>query len=252
MTDLFTNTQPTDQPAEIDPNKDFFSELVGEGKKFKTPQELARAKAESDAFIERLKNENSGLRDELKTRTTLEEVMTKLTQTQRQDPPSSQNNHNGEDEDSKTTAITPEQIAKLVDEKVSQRESMRQAEANVAFVSNELKKAFGDSYVNRLQTEAQALGMSKEEVNRMAAQAPKALLRLLGADKAPEVRPQAPDVFTPPSSRVQSQSAHTGATERTKAFYDAMKKQDANRYWSKEIQSQMHRDAVRLGEKFFT
>ena len=178
--------------------------------------------------------------------------MTKLTQAQREVPTSSQNNHNGEDEDNKNTAITPEQIAKLVDEKVSERETRRAAEANVAFVTNELKKAFGDSYVNRLQTEAQSLGMSKEEVNRMAANAPKALLRLLGADKAPEQTRTAPDIFSPPRSQVQSQTGNLGPTDRTKAYYDNMEKQDANAYWSKETQTQMHRDAVRLGEKFFT
>src|SRR5688500_15910791 len=61
--------------SQFDQDKDYFSELVGEDKKFKTPADLARAKAESDAFIERLKQENSGLRNELKTRTTMEDFM---------------------------------------------------------------------------------------------------------------------------------------------------------------------------------
>ena len=55
--DLF-NTKSTSQTVSIDPDKDYFEELVGDDKPFKSPKDLARAKLESDKFIEQLKQEN--------------------------------------------------------------------------------------------------------------------------------------------------------------------------------------------------
>ena len=35
----------------VDPNKNYLTELVGDGKKFKTQEELARGKYESDLYL---------------------------------------------------------------------------------------------------------------------------------------------------------------------------------------------------------
>src|SRR4029450_8159059 len=74
MTDLFSD----ESDINVDPNKNYLEELVGEGKKFKTPEDLARGKAESDSFIERLQKELHGLRNELKSRLQLEEVVDRI------------------------------------------------------------------------------------------------------------------------------------------------------------------------------
>lgn len=55
--DVFTQTEGETESV--------FEALVGEDKKFKTPEDLARGKQESDAFISKIQDENAGLKEEL-------------------------------------------------------------------------------------------------------------------------------------------------------------------------------------------
>src|SRR2546426_10450626 len=82
MTNLLDNT---DLPPEVDPNKDYLAELVGDGKKFKTSQDLARGKFEADQYIEVLKRRQDEMRadylkisEESKTRATLDDLVKRL------------------------------------------------------------------------------------------------------------------------------------------------------------------------------
>lgn len=243
MTDLFTD-QNTNV---VDPNKNYLEELVGEGKKFKSVEDLARAKAEADAFIERLKTETNGLRDELKTRTTLDEVLDRLNKSQDTNSnASNQNNQNGEN--GSGTALKPEDLARMIDERVSQREQARRAQENLAEVAQKLTEAYGSNFATKLKQEADALGLSQDYVNNLAATAPKALFRLLGVDSKP---PQN-NLFTPPTNQVRSPGSSQTSGDRTKAYYDDLKKRDPAQYWNPSTQNQMHKDALRLGESFFT
>ena len=89
MTPLTDNLDPlnpdANDDATFDSTKDYLKELVGEGKKFKTVEDLAKGKAESDAFISSVTRENKELRDsykkaieEVNSRTRLEDLVTKL------------------------------------------------------------------------------------------------------------------------------------------------------------------------------
>ena len=54
------------------------ADLVGEGKKFATVEDLAKGKQESDRFIEQLQGELSGLREDLGKRMTSEQVLEEI------------------------------------------------------------------------------------------------------------------------------------------------------------------------------
>jgi len=246
MTDLFTTD---DNATTIDPNKNYYIELVGEGKKYADEAALARSRVEADAFIERLKSENSGLRNELKTRSTLEEVLDKMN-----NPPSHSNasSSNNQQSESGETALKPEDIARLVDERVVQREQDRRATENLNSVKQLLAQAYGSDYAQKLHDEASSLGLSKEYVNNLAATAPKALFRLLGIDENTTQKTNN-DLFTPPTSQVRNFPSSSGnGSEKTMKHYEALRKSNPSQYWSPATQNQMHKDAARLGERFFT
>ena len=57
-----TELDPNATPAGTSGGEDLLASLVGEGRKFKTPGDLARGKIEADNFIEKLKEENTALR----------------------------------------------------------------------------------------------------------------------------------------------------------------------------------------------
>ena len=57
-----TNETPTTPEATTDGQ--LFPALVGDGQKYKTPEELAKAYSNADQFIEQLKDENRKLREQ--------------------------------------------------------------------------------------------------------------------------------------------------------------------------------------------
>jgi hypothetical protein len=256
VTDSLFNSddhQSDDLPP-TDPHKNYFEELVGEGKKFKTPEELARGKAEADAFIERLKREQEALRQELNTKLSMEEYVDRLrTSSQpnnsRSDPPLNEPN-GGEGGDNGKTQLKPEDIEALIEQKVTARERARIQQQNQETVKQKLIESFGNDYISKLKEAASTLGLTPEDMDAMAKDRPKAFLKLVGADNAqPQSKPNTNSLFTPPSGNATAPRQVSG--DRTKSYYDEIKQKDPKRYWSPAVQNSLHQDALRLGEKFF-
>lgn len=226
----------------IDPNKDYSADLVGEGKKFKDMAALARGKVESDHFIESLKREASELRQELQQRAQLAEMIERLGKTpERQEyaPP----------QDKPADTVTKEvNLDELFEQKFRERETIAKRTENVRKAQTALQESLGADYVNILTSKAQELGVTKEWLNNLAAESPAAVLKLVGAENK---SPRGSDLFTPPPS-----SHHTGfkpsTSVRDKAFYDKMKREDSVKYWAKETQVQMHKDAMDHPERFWS
>lgn len=240
MTDLFDGNNED----HVDPDKNYLEDLVGENKKFKSVEDLARGKHESDQFISRLQAELEGLRTELKTRTTVEELINKRP-TEPSTPPAANQGQEGE---KPASALTADQIEELLSRKLTEHESARTAAQNLQLAKAKLQEAFGAAYVAKLDEASQALGMTRDELNKLAATRPQAFLRLVGADAQ---RPSEPDLFVPPTSGTQAPTKGA-STERNKAFYDRIRQANPSEYWSPKVQNQMHNDALRLGERFFT
>jgi hypothetical protein len=239
MADLF--------PSEdiVDPTKNYLEELVGEGKKFADPVALARAKAESDAYIARLEKETAGLRDELGKRMTLEEAVAKIEANRKSDLPDGDRKAPEGD----TAQMSPTELAAYVQEQVSaaltKSTQSSRADANVTEAVNELRKKFGDNFQTVVEAKRKELGLGKEFMTDLAATQPKAFLALVGAAQTRSV-----DVL--PASSVNTatfQGRNLG--ERTKKYFDEIKAKDPTLYWSPKVQNEMHQQAIKLREKFY-
>jgi hypothetical protein len=253
LTDLF-NTPP--QTTEVDPNKKYYDELVGEDKKFKTNEDLAKAKAESDRFIQQLQGELAGIRQELSTRQTLEELMTKVgSQRVPENTPGNNQNPNGDDDGKNVKAFSEEDIARLVEDRLTKAERARVHNSNLETVKQTLMESFGSDYVTHLKAKAAELGVSEEYLNSMAKETPKAFLKLVEVDATKRATPSAPGLFTPPSGaniRSTDQSKGFSPTGIPKmSYYENIKRTDPAKYWSAAVQNKMHKDAIALGEAFF-
>lgn len=77
-------------------------------------------------------------------------------------------------------AITPEAIAALVKQTLTQNQVEQTSSQNLATVVQAAKAAFGDKADELFYGKAQTLGMSKEAINSLAATSPAAVLELLG------------------------------------------------------------------------
>ncbi len=254
MTDLFnTNNSATngDNAPVLDPQRDYYSELVGEDKKFKTQQDLARAKLESDAFIERLKRENEGIRTDLNTRLTVEQLMDKITATKDTPPPNSgnQSDNNG---DGGSKNFSEEDIAKIVEQRISRSETLRIQEANLNQVRSALEQKYGPEFATHLKQTASTLGVGEEFLNDMAKNQPKAFLALVDREGPKTTQTNQNSLFTPTASaQIPQPPGFTPTGERKMSYYEELKRKDSALYWSPKVQNQMHQDALRLNEAFF-
>lgn len=236
---LFTET------GEIDPSKDYFSELVGEGKKYKTQQDAGRALAEGPLYVKQLEREASEARAALAERVKLEELLDKINSKANQSPNSDADNQNTNGTNTQIPVITPEQIDELFNKKFSQAEQERQAQANESLAREIAAKKFGNNYPSKLKEEASKVGMTPEQLDQVARTNPSAFSRLIGADTPSRQEP----LVVPPTGVSTTFKPATG--ERTMAWYKELRKKDPVLYASREMVAQQHKDAERIGESFF-
>jgi hypothetical protein len=259
VTTLFDNTNTSTQTTQVDETKNYLEELVGEGKKFKTPQELARGKAEADAFVERLKQEQQALREEnarlqqeASSKNRLSDLLDRLEKEPGTTTTTSQTTTSGEPDGSKQV-ITPEKIAEIIDQRVSQREKLLIEANNLQYVKNTLTETFGPNYSETLKSKAQELSVGTEFLDSLARAQPKAFLELVGVKAgAQQATRTSPTGGAPASStNTQAFTKTNVSTDRTMSYYDKIKTASPKEYWSPKVQNQMHNDALRLGPQFF-
>lgn len=244
--DLF-NPDVSDQndTASTEIPEDALAGLVGEGKKFKSNEDLARSKYEADQFIDRLQKENAQTREELKQRVSMGEFLTKLEQQNTQGTQSTPGPDERVEED--TASLSPDQVSELVETKLSSHQQKLTQEQNIKSVREQLVKTMGPDYTTKLAQKVRDLGLDENFADGLAATHPTAFLKLV-LDKPVESSYTAP----PESTQARGDlSSHTGSTRKW-ADYEKMRKDNVVLYSSPTVQNQMHKDAMTQGEDFYT
>lgn len=239
MSDLF-QTDPDEIPA-LDPNKVYKDELVGEGKKFKDEEALARAKVESDRYIAQLLREQEEMRQALNKRINEEEFLTKLETLSKgkspdpQDPPVN--------DGTQTTAITPE----AVEEIIARREAENQRKTNLATAIAKLQETFGDDYKRHVQAQAKALGVGTDFLTDAAAKNPQAFYRLIGLDQQTKS-----DAFSPPPRSSVQQSTSSNPNAKNYGHFKRLRSEKGDGwYFSQPVQQEIWRELKSQGEDNF-
>lgn len=231
--------------------------LVGDGKKFRTAEDLARSKFEADKFIDKLKQENDSLRQLIKTeeRTAnvtdaLQKILSAVTQPEDKTPvtnpdPAATPEGNPPLEVSK--GVSAEDVVKIVHALEEQRRGQRNREQVLA----DLTKKYKDKTEEVIASRAAELGMTAKMLGDMAASNPKAFLRLIGEDS------QQPNLTSNGNSSIPSRnSAVVGNTKtggvRDAAYYEKLKgEMGAKKFvMDSRLQVQMHRDMQDLGDRW--
>lgn len=245
MTNLFE--QANDQ-LPIDDSKNYLEELVGEGKKFQSHEDLARGKYEADQYIEILKKRQDELRadylklrDENASKAKLEDLIKQMENQRLASSESTQAN-----EDTKKPAFDPAELDALMSNKIQQHELQRKESDNLNSVMSKLKEQYGSNYVSVLQTKTEELGLSKDDVNTLARKSPKAFFNTLGLGQQQQESFSAP----PRSAQRNDNFAPRGAQKRTWSYYQDMKRKDPAAWLNPKIAVQMQQDAIDLGEAF--
>lgn len=198
--------------------------LVGDNKKFKTVEDLAKAKLESDTFINRLQEEAKELRKDLDTRLRTEEAIEALKKPREHQAP--------EDKE-------PVDIKKLVTDTLDQVERDKIAIGNVRQANTHLIDKLGGKKEAEafLLKKSEELGVPVDWFKDMAARSPKALYNTLGVD-APVVVPARGmtqgDVNTEALNNI-----NPPALKGSKAEYEALRKTNPSQYWSTPVQKEI-------------
>lgn len=235
--------------SQIDPNKDYLLELVGEGKKFKTPQDMARGKAEADVFIETLTREKDELRNEYlrikedsDKRAKLEDLIDRFSN-KLQQPASSEHTPANVDNQPK---FDPTQLESLVANEYQKNKKLEKEQANFRMVQDKLKERYGDNYPTILQNQMEDLGLTADQINNLARTAPKAFFNTLELNEVKK------DSFQTPVGSTQRSNAFQGKgqTKRTWSHYQEMKQKNPGLYMDPKTNLQMDKDHQELGAAF--
>lgn len=243
-TDLFAqNNQPPSEPKEFLPN------LVGEGKKFKDLESLAKSKWESDNYIKILEQRADQMREdfielqkEANARANLSDLVGQLQA--KQTPP--------HEPLEMKKPVEPQIDMKKIDEmfsaKLDARDRVQTQTQNFNSVQAKMKEKWGSQYASTLQEQMDQLGLTKDDVNELAQNRPQLLIKTLGLD---EVAPRNNLFQSPPSSQMRSDNFKPSASnKRTWTYYQDLRKKDPLAFYDPKISVQMQRDAIELGEEF--
>lgn len=240
--DLFAGSEDNQNDT-----KDFLAELVGEGKKFKDAQALARGKYLADQTVEEMKARLDELRADYQTLqetreagATLKDLIDQI-KTQK---PSEGTNTQANDENVKP--IKPEDIQAMIKSGYENLKASEQADQNLNTVLQRLREEHGENYQTVLQAQRENLHLTNDEVNALARRSPEAFFRVMGMTG----QKQDNTFQTPPRSAMRSDSFSPTTNKRTWTYYQNLKKQDRNLYYSPKIFNQMLKDAEDLGPAF--
>lgn len=223
--------------------------LVGEGKKYKTNDDLAKAYDHADRAIKEREQENQELRDELAKRRTAEELVEQFN-ANRREPPSSERDGTPNSPAPKVE-VSDDDLVRRIREVQQQDNTQQTRERNLLEVAERLTTEFGDEdKANEvLKRKAVELGVSVKFLQDSAAQSPKAFYATLGLNvtATSPAQPAKGDVNTQAFERNSQSSAKPG----TYQFYEALRKSDPVRWRSSAVQAQIHKDAQASPDTFF-
>lgn len=243
MTTLFNTTQNEQNEDTIQlEEKDYLTELVGEGKKFKDTQALAKGKATSDAFINQLLKEKADLLTELKSRKTVQELLTD----RNSNPPPPvpvQPEDNGNEPDLTNT----KDLETLLERKLTEREQASVKQRNLSIVKEKLQEVWGDKYALELRTAASQLGLGEQFLDNLASEQPAAFFKLVGIDAVAQ-RPVQP---LPNNSRPSERTLSNKPQIRGFSYWEAERRKQGDNFWNPKNQLAMWQDIQKYGETEF-
>lgn len=226
MADVFKSDDTIVNPVET---------LVGDGKKFKDVEALAKGKLESDNHIARLEAELAGIREDLGKRVDAEaqlaEVRNELTVLRNARPQESKSNT--------SSPLTVDGIQALVNESITRTERNRTSQSNIALANTAMLDAFGsfEQATAGVLAKSKELGLSMDRLKEIAAESPTAFQKIILGDKAAAVA--APlDGRAVATERPQASSG-LSTQEGTKAFYDELRTKNPKLYWDPRTQEKI-------------
>lgn len=252
MSDIFssatTDNSTTNETQQTQTKESFVDHLVGDGKKFRDIEALARGKLEADKHISEITKTLDELRAELSKQDyakSLLEQMSKGSETGAEQPtPVTTSSSNTEN-----TTQSASDIESLVEKVITAKEKNKTASQNISVVGEEMQKQYGDKTADVLKAKSLELNMSLDRLKEIAAESPTAFFQLIGVKKMSEKASTSAGVTT--QSTIRSENFNSYSQDRTFEYYQKLRKENRSLYYSPKIQNTMLQDRERLGDRFY-
>jgi hypothetical protein len=239
---------PKDEGKPAEPQKastHYLDQLVGEGKKFKSLEDLARGKAESDSYVEQLKSEIEELKERVGKSKSVDDLIERLQQRSTEQKPLSSNTGNEQDQarmsgTDEIVRLLKEEIPKIVKDQLTDSQKKELETTNRTLVNEAMTRVYGDKAGEHLDRRSKELGVGKEFLLETAQRSPKAFLELMGIthDKLKKATPSSPVQTSIRTEDFQTSTPEPGSWED----YEKLRKENPALYWSPRVQKQMFED----------
>lgn len=210
--------------------------LVGEGKKYRDQEALAKAYIEADDFIETLKAENQNLRKSVEGAKTIESVLERL---------DAQAAPKGDT----PKGISAPELAKIVRETVTGLESEKTRKENLLKADAGMKALYGDKAQEVFDREANNPA-TKVALMALAEADPDKFVALFDKRAATQSGTVASSGGHNVAAMQGSSAPNTNDTS-TEAYYSNIRRTNPKLYYTAEFQLKMHKAAQANPEKFF-
>lgn len=244
-----TNLLDQGNDLTLDENKNYLEELVGEGRKFKTPEDLAKSKVHADIHIATLESRMDAMREDmLKMREEnvagpkLQELIDRLSAqqqlTSREQPLSNED---------RTASFDPKQMESLISSKLSEYEMTKKQAENYSLVKDKLTERYGNSYASVLKEKSRELGLSDPEVESMARINPNLFFKTFDVNE----QGNRETFQTPPHNQRRTDNFAPKNDKRGWSYYEDLRKKDPMIYFSPKIANEMDKQAQLMGWEAF-
>jgi hypothetical protein len=237
MNDLLGPNSQNSNPA--------VDQLVGEGKKFKDVEALAKSKIESDNYIQiltarmdELRADHLKLQEERNTSAHLNELIDRL-DNRRNDTPATPPGND-------VKPLQQEDIQRLLDSELTKRESAAKQAENLRISQAKLRQAFGEDYQPILKQKLEELEITPEFADNLAKTNPNVFSRTFGLEEQPR-----PNAYNLPRSSVRQEQFSPKIQKKDWSYYQELKKGDSRMYLDPKVSLEMHNSLMELGPEAF-
>jgi hypothetical protein len=240
MSDDFFNTdhKPDEQ------SETYFDKYVGEGLKYKDPEQLAKGYKNAEEMANNFKRQLDEMREEMGKQDHAQELLEKIkanqTDTNRRDNEGSTEPKQDGDKGLDNEAL----IRKLIGEE----DARKRQDGNLKHITDTMKKAWGSTASSEFDKRLSDIGIDKESASQLAAKSPDAFFRLMGIDSTAKDTNTYSPLHSDKSFVGDSSASQPG--DRNWAYYEQLRRSDKKKYFSVETQRNLMKDRKELGSRF--
>ena len=253
MADIFNNNT---KPEDDQPNGDtihtanettsLLESYVGDGKKYKSPEELAKGYQNADQYINQMQTENEQLRGELDKRLNAEDMVDRIKREHEELQASMKAQENT------TPQLDEKALSDLISQTLDQKNTQKVAQDNIQAVDSKMKELFGtDKASEILQTKSKELNLSVEYLAEVAAKSPDGFYSLLGIGRDKTITPSitASTTNTEAVAKVNSLGSIEADTWNS---FESIRRSDPKKYYSPAVQNKLFKARQEKGQAFYS